>query len=293
MSVVARNWANNCRRVGRKGKSVLLVLADAAKEKPIEGGTGSAHQCTLSQDTIAERGEWSIASVQRALRLLNLKGLVLSKFGSDGRGYRTFSHFYLNINGEPPEGFAERCGIKWRATPPKHHSNGKEGAAYPSTGTCLSIRPDVASTLNREKNRERARAKRRVRSTELPANWTLPDDLGCSLRMEFEVTDEQLATLAKRFLNHYRNIAKPKDRRHHDWPARLRQWCLTDLPPRRQGGERDRVELSNEHWAAHVRGWIDLGHWHFGLGPAPDQAGCRAPSEVLAAFGIARGRSAA
>jgi hypothetical protein len=72
--------------------------------------------------------------------------------------------------------------------------------------------------------------------------------------MTTQVTDEQLDRFAKRF---HTNIARPRDRRHHDWPARLRQWCLRDFPPRRLQGERDRAELSNEHWTAHIRGWVD------------------------------------
>src|SRR5262249_40735209 len=126
MSVAAREWADKSGTGSRFAKAGVMVLSNAAKEKQIEGGTGTAHQCWLSQETIAERAEWSVPSVQRALRILNLKGLVLSKFGYDRRGYRTCSQFYLNINGEPPERFAERCGISWRATPPKHHSDGKE-----------------------------------------------------------------------------------------------------------------------------------------------------------------------
>ena len=294
MSVTARNYANQCRTGSKTAKAVMLVLADAAKEKEIVGGTGTAHQCGLSQETIAERVECSIPSVQRALRVLNVDGRILSKFAADGRGYRRLSTFYLNVNGEPSDSFASRCGITWRATPPKHQNDGKASGRLNIIREAPTHHSDVASVSNREKNRERARANNRLQSTELAEDWALPQDWRDRLREEFEATNEQLEKLAKRFHNHYRNIAKPKDRRRENWFAQLRQWCLDDLPARKGGGlAHPPEEFPDEVWCAHVKFWVEHQFWNDGIGPAPDKPGCRAPQRILEQFGLQRSQQAA
>jgi hypothetical protein len=266
-----------------------MVLANAAKEKSVKGGRGTAHQCWLSQKTIAERVEYSVPSVQRALRTLNVKGLALSKFGADHRGYRIFSEFYLNINGEPIESFAERCGITWRAKPLKHQNEGKDRGRLNINETPPTHQPDAASTFNRENNRERARAKRRL--VELPADWRLPDDWRRTLLTEFDATDQQLEKLAKRFHNHYRNLAKLRDRRTENWFAKLRQWCLRDLSLR--SPDSSSSELSEDAWAAQVKFWLESRFWHPGIGAAPNEIGCRVPHSVLAKFGLGPAHEAA
>lgn len=294
MSVAARNWADRCTTGSKTAKAVLVVLANAAKDKLIVGGRGTAHQCWLSQATIAQRAECSVPSVQRALRTLNLKGFVLSRFGSDRRGYRTFSEFYLNVNVEPIDCFAERCSIAWRAMASKHQSDGKAGKRLDINGSTPIHHRDVASTLNRELNRERAPSKGRSRSTELPKDWMLSEDERRDVRAEFDATDEEIERLARRFQNHYWNIAKPKDRRRENWFAQFRQWCLEDLPMRKGSGQADIEEgFTDDAWCTHVKFWVEHNIWNDGIGPAPDKAGCRVPKRILDQFGLGRARPAA
>lgn len=291
MSVIARNWVKtHCQGSGRAAKAVLMVLADAAKEKPIERGTGTAHQCCLKQSTVADDAEYSVPTVQRALDVLNDTGRVLRKFRHDkDTGYRSACDFFLNTNNEPIHAFAGRCGIDWkpsRAKTPKHHFDVKATRGLNIIHEAPTPQNDVASTSNRDLT-GRERARRGVsRATELPQEGTLPDECRQMARAEFEATNAQIEALWKRFHNHYRNLAKPRDRRHHNWLAKFRQWCLDDLPARKpSAGDQ---ELSDDHWSAHVKGWIELGRWHPTLGEAPDRPGCRAPQAILEKFGLAR-----
>jgi hypothetical protein len=287
MSVAARNWANVARTGSRAAKSVLLVLADAAAEKPVVGGRGVAHQCTLSQDTIARRSEASSRTVQRAMRTLDLAGHVLSKFKTDARGYRSCATFFLNVDAEAVERFVERCGITWRRQPPIRQNDGQDGA-------CLAARMDEptrqigGASLNREMNRERVRANGRARPMELPGDWGLTDDQRRDRLSRYEVTDADFDRLVRRFVHHYRHVAGPRQRRHHNWLARFDAWCMRDLRQRVVRGE-----LSVELWMMHLRGWRDLRVWPPNLGPAPDQRGCRAPPAAFDQVGLQRTRSAA
>src|SRR5262249_54583995 len=111
------------------------------------------------------------------------------------------------------------------------------------------------------------------------------------LLSEFEATDQQLEKVAKRFHNHYRNLAKPRDRRSDNWFAKLRQWCLTDLLPR--SPDSSSSGLSEDAWAAQVKFWLESNFWHPGNGPAPNEIGCRVPHSVLEKFGLGPAHEAA
>jgi len=56
----------------------LAKTSQRREGKVGQRGSRAAHQCWLSQKTIAERVEYSVPSVQRALRTLNVKGLALT-----------------------------------------------------------------------------------------------------------------------------------------------------------------------------------------------------------------------
>ena len=299
MSIIARKWAQGCRVGSRVGKAVLMALADAAKEKSIAQGTGTAHQCFLAQATLAERVEYSVPSVQRALDVLNDNGLVFRKFCYSKRtGYRTSSEFFLNTNNEPLHAFAARCRIEWKPSPPKapkHHFDGNASQGLNIIGSATKHHGDVASkSSNRDLNRERARAKSSSRTTELPQDWTLPDEWRQLARKEFEATDEQIERLGKRFHHYYRHVAMPKARRCHNWPAKFRQWCLQDLPEKKLAGQTYPPDgLSDDAWSAQVKFWVETRFWNPAIGPAPNEAGCRAPHPVLEKFGLAPAQQAA
>jgi hypothetical protein len=296
--VIARNWVKDCRVGSRAAKGVLMVLADAAKEKVIDGGTGTAHQCFMEQATVAERAEYSVPSVQRALDLLSDKGLVLRKFRHDKRtGYRISSEFFLNTNNEPIHAFAARCCVEWKPSPaktPKHHFDGKASRGLNIIREAPTPQNDVASTSNRDSNRESARAKRSSRTTELAPGLTLPDEWRQMARTEFDATDEQIERLWKRFHNHYRHIAKPKARRCRNWLAKFRDWCLEDLPNKKGGGQACPSNgLSDDAWSAQVKFWVETRFWNPAIGAAPNEAGCRVPRPVLEKFGLAAKQQAA
>ena len=77
MSWEAAQWAEQCKTGKPSRKAVLLVLANAAINKPIIDRAGSAYQCHLSHDTLARRSDCSIDTAQRACVWLESQGLVL------------------------------------------------------------------------------------------------------------------------------------------------------------------------------------------------------------------------
>ena len=99
MSWEAAQWAEQCKTGKPSRKAVLLVLANAAINKPIIDRAGSAYQCHLSHDTLARRSDCSIDTAQRACVWLESQGLVLRELRYF-RGRRTSNNYYLNVRRE-------------------------------------------------------------------------------------------------------------------------------------------------------------------------------------------------
>jgi hypothetical protein len=128
MSWEAAEWAQGQTTGSPYYKGVLLVIATAARDKPIKEGIGRAHQCHLSHATIAKRAECSTDVSQDALDELERRGLLIRKRRYEG-GRRTSNALFLNLGGEPLEDFATRVGMNygWKPKPTKEErKSGKQ-----------------------------------------------------------------------------------------------------------------------------------------------------------------------
>ena len=99
MSWEAAEWAQNQKTGSPYYKAVLLVVANAARDKAIKDGSGRAYQCHLSHATISERAECSPDVSQDALDELERKGLLVRKLRYEN-GRRTANAIFLNLGGE-------------------------------------------------------------------------------------------------------------------------------------------------------------------------------------------------
>jgi hypothetical protein len=149
MSLDARRWGGARDIKPASHKLVLLVLAEAAMAKPMAGGEGQAHQCTLSNATIAEQASVSLPTAERAIAALEDRGLIARTLRYDARGRRTSSTTFLNVAGEAPDAFRARvgassssldCGSNFSGVrdpdqlPLPIASDGKDGPSLPITG---------------------------------------------------------------------------------------------------------------------------------------------------------------
>ena len=87
MSNKALNWAYDLPLTGSK-KAVLIALADMADEN---------HSCFPGQDRIAGMAGWSVETVRRALKGLELLGLITRTHRVGNFGYRTSDRYVLSV----------------------------------------------------------------------------------------------------------------------------------------------------------------------------------------------------
>jgi hypothetical protein len=128
MSWEAAEWAQGQTTGSPYYKVVLLVVANAARDKPINQGRGRAYQFHLSHATIAKRAECSTDVSQDALDELERRGMLIRKRRYEG-GRRTSNAIFLNLDGELLEDFAARVGMNdgWKPKPRREQrKSGKE-----------------------------------------------------------------------------------------------------------------------------------------------------------------------
>jgi hypothetical protein len=264
MSWEAAQWAEQCKTGKPSRKAVLLVLANAAINKPIIDRAGSAYQCHLSHDTLARRSDCSIDTAQRACVWLESQGLVLRELRYF-RGRRTSNNYYLNVRREAPKTFANRLGIDWESGGAKPQS-----AAYSK---------DEPGDLNQEREAGLSEKKRAA----LPDTWSLPDDWRRQTLAEYIATSDAINRSSQRF----HELKGRTPRTAAQWRNEWESWCRAERnfqhkPP--AGGP------SLEVWRAAVRLWVGGGRWDPQLGPDPSQSGCIAPPAIRDEFAAAINR---
>jgi hypothetical protein len=124
----AVDWAEEIRTAKRTRKTILMVLARRAKSKPIEGGTGEAHQCYPSHQTIATRAGCSVDTVERAIKDFVKMGLLVTRLRYNRRGRPTSNIYFLNVANEEKAQFeAKILGLTEAVTNPQNAA--KEAAS--------------------------------------------------------------------------------------------------------------------------------------------------------------------
>lgn len=103
MSVQAIGWALDVRTGKATAKCVLVALANYADEEGV---------CWPGQATIARQTEMFVDSVQRRLRDLEAKGLIVRERRNGRRGARTTDRYRLQLRPKPQSAALDRSSGK-------------------------------------------------------------------------------------------------------------------------------------------------------------------------------------